>query len=122
MDTTIKRSKPTPKWVQVLVNLTWYEWLGWFIKIGLLVTFIVVTHTQFAEDEPQAGWIMILLTILLAGPGFWILLGYRPKPGSKFNKFDIGAIICFALWAIVLLYLTIPLPDFVPGPFGSPVP
>ena len=121
METTMKTSTPIPKWLQWFLDLRWYEWLGWIVEFGLFATFVVVTHTQFAEDEPRAGWIMILLTILLAGPGLWLLLGYKPKAGTKFNKFDIGAIICFAIWAILLFYLILPLPKFVPGPFGSPV-
>jgi len=111
-----------PKWVMRLVGLTWYEWLAWIIQAGLVATFVVVTSTQFQESEARAGWIMILLTILFGGPGFWLLLKYRPAPGSKFNSFDVGAIICFAVWAILLFYLIVPLPQAGgPTPFGSPV-
>ena len=118
----MKAERSVPKWVQWLLNLAWYEWLGWIVEVFLLATFIVVTQTQFAEDESRGGWIMILLTILFCGPGIWLLLGYKPQPGSKFGKFDIGAIICFAIWAVLLFYIIVPLPEFVTGPFGSPNP
>ena len=122
MEATAKSSRTVPVWVQTLLDLKWYEWLAWIIQIGLIATFIVVTHTQFAEDEPRAGWIMILLTILFCGPGIWLFLGYRPEPGSKFGKYDVGLIVCVAIWAILLFYMIVPLPEFGPGPFGSPVP
>jgi len=119
---TATEAKTVPNWVVRLVNLTWYEWIAWVIQAGLLATFIVVTVTQFQEEEPRAGWIMILLTILFCGPGFWILLKYRPRTGSKFNTLDVGAIICFAVWAALLFYLIVPLPEIGgPTPFGSPV-
>ncbi|MDD5205222.1 MAG: hypothetical protein PHS17_07360 [Desulfobacterales bacterium] len=115
-----RKSSPVPGWVQRLLDLTWYEWLGWLLELGLLATFVVVIQTQFAEGEPRAGWIMILLTILLTGPGVWILLGYKPLPGSGFNKHDVGAIICFAIWLAIMIYLVGPTPTFEPGPFGNP--
>lgn len=115
-------AKTVPRWVLRVVGLTWYEWIAWIIQAVLVATFIIVTITQFQEDESRAGWIMILLTILFGGPGFWVLLKYRPKAGSKFNAFDVGAIICFAVWAVLLLYLILPLPEIgSPTPFGSPV-
>ncbi len=120
MEMTEMKSSPVPGWVQRLLGLSWYEWLGWILELGLLVTFVIVCQTQFAEGEPRAGWMMILLTILMVGPGAWILLGYRPAPGSRFNKYDIGAIICFAIWVIIMFYLVGPTPSFEPGPFGNP--
>ncbi len=118
METAIKASNRIPEWVQRLVGLRWYQWLGWFVELGLIATFVVVTQTQFAEEEPRAGWIMSVLTVLFCGPGIWLLLGYKHVPG-KFSKYDIGAIVCFAIWAIVMLYLVVPLPAFEPGPFGA---
>ena len=117
METTMKAHKAVPQWLQWFVDLTWYEWLAWIAEAVLVVTFVWITADQFAENLSRAGWIMVLLTILTCGPGLWLILGYRPAPGEKFGKYDIGAIICFAIWAIMLAYLLIWTVDFQPG-FG----
>lgn len=118
MEATVKESKKVPKWLQRLIDLTWYEGLAWIIEAGLAVTFILITYDQFGEGFHRAGWVMILLTLLFAGPGFGLLLWYRPEPGSKFGKYDIGAIIAFAIWLIMLLYFIVWTVEFQPG-FGN---
>lgn len=120
METTMKASGPTPRWVKWCFSHPWYEWLGWLVEAALFFTFISVIYTQFAESEIRGGWVMILLTLLVCGPGIWILFGYKPQPGSKFGKHDIGLIICFAIWIILLGYLFFWNVQFYPGPFGSP--
>jgi hypothetical protein len=105
METTMKGSKPVPKWLHWVWDLTWYEWLGWIMECSLLFLFLSVVYTQFAEDEPRAGWVMLLITILFCQPGIWILLGYKPQPKSKFGKYDKGLIICFAIWGVLLALL-----------------
>jgi len=110
-----------PKWLHRLWAMKWWELMAWVIEIGIFSLFAIVSITQFFEDEPRAGGIMILLTILLCGPAVWLFLGYKPQPGSKLGKYDIAAAACFVVWMIILLYLTVPVPQFGPGPFGSPV-
>jgi len=119
MDTTMKKLTPTLRWLQWLLRPRWYEWLGGIVEASLLFVFAAVTYTQFAEDEPRAGWIMILLTILFAGPGIWLVFGYRPKEQSGFGKFDVGLIICFAIWGVLLSFLLGWKVHFYPGPFGA---
>ena len=116
----IMSSSAVPKWVRWCFRQRWYSWLGWLMEAALLITFISVTYTQFAESEIRGGWVMILLTLLTCGPGIWILLGYRPEPGSKFGKYDIGLIICFAIWFAIFGYLFFWDVQFLSGPFGSP--
>jgi len=120
METTIKPSSPIPNWVHWCFERPWYMWLGWLAETALLFTFISVVYTQFAEGEVRGGWVMIVMTLLTCGPGIWILLGYRPEAGSTFGKYDIGLIICFAIWFAIFGYLFFWNVEFYPGPFGSP--
>jgi len=96
---------------------TWFEWLAWITEVVLFGTFALIAYDQFAERSFTAGWMMILLGILFCGPGLWLLLGYRPAEGSKFGKYDIGAIVCLALWSVLLFYFLAWTVDFQPG-FG----
>lgn len=116
----IMSSGAVPKWAQWCFRQRWYLWLGWLVEAALLITFLSVTYTQFAESEIRGGWVMALLTVLTCGPGIWILLAYKPQPGSKFGKYDIGLIICLAIWVILFGYLFFWDVQFYPGPFGSP--
>lgn len=120
MESVVSQSRPIPNWASRLLSLRWYEWLGWFLETGLVSTFILVTVTQFLEDEARGGWVMIVLTILFCAPGVWILLGYKPALGSKLGKQDIGLAIAFAIWAILFIYLIGFMPQHEQGPFGSP--
>jgi len=115
METTMKASTPTPKWLQWFLDLRWDAWLGWITEAVLVVTFVVITYDQFAEGLTRSGWLMILLTVLFCGPGLWLLLGYKPQIGSKFGKYDVGAIICFTIWVSLLLYFLAWNVDFQTG-------
>jgi len=119
METTMKVSRPAPKWLQWFLDLTWYECLGWLVEFSMLFVLLAVVYTQFAEGEPRGGWVMLLITILFCQPGIWILLGYKPQPKSKFGKYDIGLIICFAIWGVLLALLVGWEVQFYPGPFGD---
>jgi hypothetical protein len=120
MESMPNASRPVPKWVQKIVGLAWYEWLAWIVEISLIGAFVLITYDQFEEGLQRGGWLMILITILFCGPGMWLLLRYKPESQSLFGKFDIGAIVCFAIWAILLGYFLIWTVDFQPG-FGNRV-
>jgi len=109
-----------PKWIQWAFRQPWYLWLGWVMEAAILFVFLSVMYTQFAQQEPRAGWVILLLTLVFAAPGVWILLGYKPEPGSKFGKHDIGLIICFAIWIALFGYTLFWDVQFYPGPYGSP--
>lgn len=120
MEAVTNVSRPVPKWVSRLVELRWYEWVGWLVEICLAITFIAVTITQFLEDEVRGGWIMIVLTILFCGPGAWLLMRYRPAPLGKFEKQDMALAIILAIWALIFIYLIGFMPQHEQGPYGSP--
>ncbi len=120
METVSSELRPIPQWASRLLAVRWYEWLGWLLEAGLTFTFILVTVTQFLEDEVRGGWVMIVLTILFCGPGAWILLRYKPAVGSKLGKQDVGLAIAFAIWAVLFIYLIGFMPQHEQGPFGSP--
>jgi len=118
METMANRSKVVPRWVQRLCDLRWYEWGAWIVEIAIIGVFLLVTYDQFQEGLLRAGWVMLVIGILFAGPGLWLLLRYRPHTGSNFGKHDIGIIVAFAIWTIMLLYLLVWTVDFQPG-FGN---
>jgi len=120
MEAITESRRIVPKPVQWAFSQPWYLWLGWFMEAAILFIFLSVTYTQFAQDEARAGWVMLLLTVVFAGPGIWILLGYKPGSGSKFGKYDIGLIVCFAIWIALFGYTLVWDVQFFPGPFGSP--
>jgi hypothetical protein len=120
MEAISESRKIVPKPIQWAFSQPWYLWLGWFMEAAILFVFLSVMYTQFAQDEARAGWVMLLLTVVFAGPGIWILLRYRPESGSKFGKYDIGLIICFAIWIALFGYTLLWDVQFYPGPFGSP--
>jgi hypothetical protein len=124
MGTVIRTTIPLPVWtrkcIEKILSLTWYEYLGWVVELVLVGTFATVSLTQFLEDEPRAGWIMISLSSLVCGPGLWLLLGYRPKPGDKFGGKDIAAALIFCMWIFLFAFLVGWEVQFEPGPFGSP--
>lgn len=120
MEIAEKRKLSVPGWVYGAFSRPWYLWLGWLMEAGILFVFLSVAYTQFAEDEPRAGWVMLLLTLVFGGPGLWVLTGYKPQPGSKFGKFDIGLIVCFALWVALFGYLMFWNVAFLESPFGTP--
>lgn len=107
MEITMKETKSVPKWIVWVLDLSWYEWIAWLTEIVLIATFVAITYDQFAEGLSRAGWIMILLITLFCGPGLWLILRYRPKSESPFGKLDIGAIICFVIWSILLIYFLV---------------
>jgi hypothetical protein len=115
METALSASRPVPRWLGWFLALTWYERLAWITEFVLFGTFALIAYDQFAEGQSRAGWIMILLMILFCGPGLWLLLGYRPTAGSKFGKYDIGAIICLVVWSVMLFYFLAWTVDFQPG-------
>lgn len=117
---TLKTSRSTPQWVDWIFRYPWFEWAGWGMVAGLLFVFLSVVYTQFAEGEPRAGWVMLLLTAVFTAPGIWIMLFYNPKPGSRFGKHDIGLIVSFAIWIILFGYLLFWEVQYLPGPYGSP--
>lgn len=120
MDLAEKQNGFVPKWVQWAFKHPWYLWIGWLLESGLLFVFLSVTYTQYAEDEARAGWVMILLTLIFCGPGLWVLLGYKPQVGSRFGKYDIGLLVCFALWIGLLGYALLWDVQFYQSPFGTP--
>lgn len=120
MATVAHVTRPIPKWVSRLVDLRWYEWIGWLVEIGLAVTFIAVTISQFIEDEVRGGWVMIVLTVLICGPGAWLLLRYKPTAADKIETQDVALAIMFAIWAVIFIYLVGFMPQHEQGPFGSP--
>ncbi len=124
MEVIVNSSKGLRSWAQKvkerLLSLGWHEYLGWVVELALIGTLVTVTVTQFLEDEIKAGWVMILLTLLICVPGVWLLLGYRPQPGSRFGKVDAGAILCFIIWIVLFAMLTGWQIEFESGPFGSP--
>jgi hypothetical protein len=120
MESTGTASKPVPTWLQRILGLTWYEWLAWIVEICLIGAFGMIAYDQFEEGLRRAGWLMTLITIVFCGPGIWLLLRYKPSSESPFGKLDIGAIICFAIWAVLLGYFLIWSVDFQPG-FGNRV-
>lgn len=120
METVCNEVRPAPRWASRLLAMRWYEWLGWLLEIGLASTFILVTVTQFLEDEMRGGWVMIVLTVLFCGPGVWILLKYKPAPDSKLGRQDAYLAVAFAIWTILFVYLIGFMPQHEQGPFGSP--
>jgi hypothetical protein len=119
METSIA-SKPAPAWLQKIMGTAWYVWLAWSVEIVLIGAFGLITYDQFEEGLPHAGWMMILITVMFCGPGLWLLLGYRPQVHSNFGRYDVGAIICFAMWSFLLVYFLMWSVDFQPG-FGNRV-
>ena len=121
METTMKAPKQVPKWIQWFLNLTWYEWLGWMVEVGLIIMFAAVAYGGFKEYA-RTGWVMVGTLLWICAPGLWILTKYRPEGKASFEKADIGLIISFALWAIFLLLMLAWSLEYGPGPFGSPNP
>ena len=120
MEIAMKNSILIPKWLRWPFKLSWYEWIGWIVEAGLLGTFGTMTVCEFFYNPGErAGWVMLLISFLFAGPGIWILLGYRPKKDKTFENIDMGVIICFAVWAILLGLLTLWTVHFYPGSFGT---
>ena len=74
MEAITKSETSIPKWLQWAFSQPWYMWLGWLMEAGILFVFFCAMYTQFAKDEPRAGWVMLFLTVVFGGPGIWILL------------------------------------------------
>lgn len=119
METTMKRPRPAPRWVQWFLNLTWYEWIGWIVEVGLIAMFAAVAYGGF-QEYARTGWVMFGILFWICAPGLWILLKYRPEGKSLFEKTDIGLLIAFILWIIFMILMLAWTPEYGPGPFGSP--
>ena len=104
---TVNDVSSLPKWLQWAFKLSWYEWLAWIVEAALLCTFSIMTICEFSSHGARAGWVMFALSYLIAGPGIWILLGYKPKKNRNFERVDVVLLSCFAIWAVLLGLLTL---------------
>jgi hypothetical protein len=120
MEMAEKEMTTVPGWAQKLFAISWYTWFAGITEAALLLVFLLVTYTQFAQGEPRAGWVMILLTIVVAAPGIWMLFGYRPQIGSKLGLPDYALFLCFAIWVVLFGYLMFWGFQLYSGPYGSP--
>lgn len=67
----------------MILNLKWYEWVGWLVNVLMTAMAILFIVINIMEAEMRAAGIGLLASATLIGTWTWVLLCYGKPEKEK---------------------------------------